>query len=241
MAQNTNTAAVMKRYELKYLIDQTQRAYLEKELEGRLFPDQYGETPIASLYYDTPDFRLIRASVEKPAFKEKLRLRSYGPADDASPVYLEMKRKANGVVYKRRVQTTVPQAGRFLEGKADLRASGQINSEITYFRNLYGRLVPACLIVYDRIAYYEKNGDLRLTLDRNPRYRMDSPTLGACMDGVPLLREGMSILEVKVQQAVPLWLAEILSRGGIYQSGFSKYGQAYTQYQLQKYQLKKGG
>ncbi len=219
--------AFMKRYEIKYLINESQRAYLERELEGRLFPDRYGETTIASLYYDTPDFRLVRASLDRPAYKEKLRLRSYGPASDTSPVFLEMKRKADGVVYKRRVQTTVPQADRFIAGDAGLDASGQISAELTGFRDHYGSLQPACLIVYERIAYYESDGDLRLTMDRNPRYRMDDPVLGGSADGEPLLPAGYSILEVKVQQSMPLWLAGVLSRGNIYKSSFSKYGEAY--------------
>ena len=73
--------------------------------------DEFGLHPIASLYYDTPDYRLIRTSVEKPAFKEKIRLRSYGLAVEGSPVYLELKRKAYGIVYKRRVKT-FPARGR---------------------------------------------------------------------------------------------------------------------------------
>ena len=79
----------------------------------RLLLDRYGRTPIFSLYYDTPDSRLIRASLEKPAYKEKIRLRSYGPADASSPVFLELKRKAEGVVYKRRVQTSLEKTEAF--------------------------------------------------------------------------------------------------------------------------------
>ena len=94
---------VMKRYELKYLLSAEQTAYLKKSLEGHMMLDQYGRTSIASLYYDTPNYRLIRASVEKPLFKEKIRLRSYGLATPQSHVYLELKRKAYGIVYKRRV------------------------------------------------------------------------------------------------------------------------------------------
>ena len=99
---------VMKRYELKYLLDGAQTDYLVKSLEGHMKLDQYGRTSIASLYYDTPNYQLIRASVEKPPFKEKIRLRSYGLATQESPVYLELKRKAYGIVYKRRVQSTIP-------------------------------------------------------------------------------------------------------------------------------------
>ncbi len=220
---------VMKRYELKYLVSAEQRAFLEERLRGHMRVDQYGETSIASLYYDTPDFRLIRTSIEKPEFKEKLRLRSYGLATESSPVFLEMKRKAYGVVYKRRVQTTVPLVKKFFDGTGDICAEGQINTELTYFRDLYRELQPACLIVYDRTAYFEPEGDLRLTLDRNPRYRMKDLDLCTSMDGIPLLPDGYSVLEIKVQQAMPLWLTAILSEGKIYKTSFSKYGAAYAQ------------
>ena len=220
---------VMKRYELKYLVSAEQRAFLEERLRGHMRVDQYGETSIASLYYDTPDFRLIRTSIEKPEFKEKLRLRSYGLATEASPVFLEMKRKAYGIVYKRRVQTTVPLVKKFFDGTGDICAQGQINTELTYFRDLYRELQPACLIVYDRTAYFEPEGDLRLTLDRNPRYRMTDLDLCTSMDGLSLLPEGYSVLEIKVQQAMPLWLTAILSEGKIYKTSFSKYGAAYAQ------------
>lgn len=229
----TGPIVVMQRYELKYLVSAQQRAFLEEKLKGHMRVDQYGETSIASLYYDTPDFRLIRTSIEKPDFKEKLRLRSYGPATETSPVFLEMKRKAYGVVYKRRVQTTVPLVAKFFDGTGDICAQGQINKEITYFRDLYQNLEPACLIIYDRTAYFEPDGDLRLTMDRDPRYRMTDLDLRVSMDGVPLLPQGYSVLEIKVQQAMPLWLTAILSEAKIYKTTFSKFGAAYMQQILQ--------
>ncbi len=220
---------VMKRYELKYLLTAEQTAYLKERLVGHMEPDSYGLTSIASLYYDTPTYMLIRTSVEKPAFKEKIRLRSYGIATDTSPVFLELKRKAYGIVYKRRVQSTIPQVNKFFAGEGDICAGGQINREITTFRDFYKTLVPACLIIYDRIAYYEPGGDLRLTIDHDPRYRADDLSLCSSMEGIPLLGEGRTILEVKVQQAMPLWLTSILSEGKIYKNSFSKYGEAYRQ------------
>ncbi|MDT3390389.1 MAG: polyphosphate polymerase domain-containing protein [bacterium] len=220
---------VMKRYELKYLLSSAQTDYLRERLKGHMEVDQYGKTSIASLYYDTPTFRLIRTSVEKPEFKEKIRLRSYGIATEGSPVYLELKRKAYDIVYKRRVETTIPLVGKFFSGEGDICAAGQINREIKVFRDYYETLVPACLIIYDRTAYYEPGGDLRLTIDESPRYRADDLTLTKSMDGIPLLGEGQTILEIKVQGAMPLWLTEILSTGKIMKGSFSKYGEAYRQ------------
>ena len=218
---------VMKRYELKYLLDGEQTAFLKHSLEGHMKLDQYGRTSIASLYYDTPNYRLIRTSIEKPSFKEKIRLRSYGLATCDSPVYLELKRKAYGIVYKRRVQTTIPLVEKFFAGSGDICAGGQINREITYFRDYYGTLVPACLIIYDREAYFEPGGDLRLTIDHNPRYRTDRLDLTLSMDGKPIQPPGHTILEIKVQEAMPLWLTAILDEGHIYKSSFSKYGEAF--------------
>ena len=218
---------VMKWYELKYILSAAQTEYLIDRLRGHMEPDAYGLTSIASLYYDTPNYRLIRTSIEKPEFKEKIRLRSYGIATDDSPVYLELKRKAYGIVYKRRVQSTIPKVRKFFSGEGDVCAPGQINREITYFRDYYRELVPACLIIYDRIAYFEPGGDLRLTIDRNPRYRTDELRLDKSMDGELLLSPGDTILELKVQQAMPLWLTDILSAGCIKKGSFSKYGEAY--------------
>ena len=224
---------VMQRYELKYLLTAEQTELLIGRLNGHMQLDQYGRTSIASLYYDTPDHRLIRQSLEKPPFKEKMRLRSYGIATQDSPVYLELKRKAYGLVYKRRVQTTLDQVDQFFAQHSSI-SGGQIDREITYFRDYYTELDPACLIIYDREAYFEPNGDLRLTIDFNPRYRMEELNLTTSMEGQLLLPEGHTILEVKVQNALPLWLSAALAEYRVYKNNFSKYGEAY------KRQLKYG-
>ena len=226
--QAQSPVSVMRRVEMKYLLDARQTTFLRRSLEGHMAEDAFGLTTIASLYYDTPNYRLVRASLEKPEFKEKLRLRAYGRADDRSPVYLELKRKAGGVVYKRRVQTTLPRAEAFFRGEGELCEPGQIRREIEAFRRYYGELRPACVILYERTAYFQPEGDLRLTIDRNPRYRMEDLDLTAPPEGTPLLSPGSTILEIKVQGAMPLWLSSILSRGGICKTSFSKYGEAYS-------------
>lgn len=222
-----NPITVMKRHEIKYLLSPEQTEFMKEQLQGHMVVDKFGKTSIESLYYDTPDYRMIRISLEKPAFKEKIRLRSYGLADEGSPVFLELKRKADHVVYKRRVESTLSETEKFFEGEKNVFAEGQISKEIMAFRDYYKDLVPACLIVYDRVAYYEPDGDLRLTIDENPRYRMDDLNLTKSLDGTSLLPEGWTILEIKVQDAMPLWLSAILAAGKMYKSSFSKYGEAY--------------
>ena len=227
MAAASGPIVVMKRYEMKYIMTEEQTEYFKRSIEGYMKEDKYGLCSIASLYYDTPNYRLIRTSIEKPPFKEKIRLRSYGISTDSSPVFLELKRKAYGIVYKRRVQSTIPLVNKFFYGEGDICAGGQINREITTFRDYYKTLVPACLIIYDRIAYFQPDGDLRLTIDHDPRYRFEQLDLTTSMKGNSLLKKGHTILEVKVQQAVPLWLSAILTKGKIYKGSFSKYGEAY--------------
>lgn len=217
----------MNRTEIKYVLNPDQVAYMLKALEGHMVLDKYGLTTIASLYYDTPDYRLIRTSLEKPDFKEKIRLRSYGRANQDSVVYLELKRKSEGIVYKRRASTTIEETNRFFLGEDNIAGDGQIAKEISYFRDFYGGLVPSTMILYDRTAYYEPGGDLRLTIDYNPRYRKDDLDLTSPTTGKPLLPEGYAIMEVKIQESCPLWLSHILDKGHIYKGSFSKYGEAY--------------
>ena len=176
------TITVMKRYEMKYILSKEQMFYLQESLCGHMEVDQYGKTSIASIYYDTPDYRIIRASIEKPAFKEKLRLRSYGLAKKDGHVYLEIKRKSEGVVYKRRVETTEENVSLFLNNKIKTIGSNQIGKELEYFRNFYGRLEPKSMIAYDRTSYAEIDGDIRLTIDENPRYRAFDLNLHTSME-----------------------------------------------------------
>ena len=217
---------VMKRYEIKYILNKEQTEYLVNALTGHMEVDEYGMTSIASLYYDTPSYRLIRESLDKPEFKEKVRLRSYGLHKEGKPFYLELKRKAFGIVYKRRIATNQNDVNNFFDNKYDMD-NNQIGRELSYFRDYYDNLKPTCLIIYDRVAYYEPGGNLRLTIDYNPRYRVNDLNLSTSMDGNLLLDEGSTILEVKVQDAIPLWLSNILDNANIYKSSFSKYGEAY--------------
>lgn len=218
---------VMKRYEMKYVLNKEQLDYLKSALMGHMIVDQYGKTSIASIYYDTPDYHLIRTSIEKPTFKEKIRLRAYGVVERGEPVYLEIKRKCEGVVYKRRVETSEKSVAHFLSREEESICEGQIAKELSYFRDYYRNLEPKIMIAYDRTSYKEIEGDIRLTIDENPRYRTYDLNLHTSMDGQPLLPLGSAILEIKVQQQMPLWLTAILSKGKIYQSSFSKVGEAY--------------
>lgn len=219
---------VFKRYEKKYMLSPVQAAALLPVLEEHMHIDQYGNVSIASLYMDTPQFRLIRTSIEKPKYKEKLRLRTYGKVCGESTAFVELKKKYKGVVYKRRVSMPYDDAYAWMtQGKTPPK-TGQIVDEINWFGRYYGGVQPAAAIFYERVAYIGKTDDtLRVTLDKDIRYRMEELTLPAGTHGRALLPPGYLMMEVKIEGAMPLWLAHALDRIQIYPTSFSKYGRAY--------------
>lgn len=221
---------VFRRRELKFLINRQQREALEQLLKEKMVPDKFGRSTICNLYYDTPDYRLIRRSLEKPIYKEKLRLRSYGRIVPGVDVFLEMKKKYKGVVYKRRIRVTEQQAKAFMERQGDLPEDSQIAREMVYFRDFYRDLEPRVYLSYEREAWYDPvDSGFRMTLDRNIRYRTTDLSLASPIDGRALLSPELSLLEVKASGGVPMWLTEHLSRQQIHKQSFSKYGTAYME------------
>lgn len=219
---------IFQRYELKYLVTAQQRQSIESDMASYMKGDQYGQSTICNIYYDQPDFRLIRRSLEKPAYKEKLRVRSYGRATDRSKVFVELKKKYRGVVYKRRLSLPEREAAYYLASDARGGLPGQIGREIDYFRSFYQELRPSMFIAYDREAFYAVDDDsFRVTFDRNILWRTENLSLTGDVYGRQILAPGQSLMEIKVGSAMPLWMTEILTRHGVYQTSFSKYGNAY--------------
>lgn len=210
------------RYEKKYLLSQDSFAKLQGRLACRLAPDAYGAYTVCNLYYDTPDYRLIRASIEGPDYKEKLRLRSYGVPSGQDPVFLELKKKCGGIVYKRRAALTLD---RLRQG--DMEES-QVLREIGWFMRLYREPVPRVYIAYDREAFLvREEPELRVTFDRNIRWRQSLLDLSKGAWGARLLPEGEVLMEIKVPGVMPVWLCHTLSELDIYPTSFSKYGMCY--------------
>ena len=220
------------RYEKKYVITPAQKAKLLALIGNRLTPDIYGESTVCNLYFDTPDYRLIRASLERGVFKEKLRIRAYNFPDRDSNAFVEIKRKCEGVVYKRRISMPYGHALDYLCGSDHPPLDSQILREIDYFCTCYGNLQPSVALFYDRMAYYWKeNEDLRLTFDHNVRYRCESIDLSCGDRGSETIGGKQIILEIKLIDAFPLWLSEALDSLGIYPASFSKYGAAFQDMQ----------
>lgn len=223
---------IFKRVEKKYLLTDAERKALLEKISPMLVPDKYGHSTISSLYLDTPDFRIIRASIEAKecghAYKEKLRLRTYGTPSEDSKTFLEIKKKYKGVVYKRRVALTLAEAMDYINGGAKPPDS-QIMREIDYAMCFYEHPKPSVIVSYERDAFFVRDlPALRITLDQSVRYRADELDLTLGDHGNILLPEGFTLMEIKTDGAMPLWLSDALDECKIFPISYSKYGTAYA-------------
>jgi hypothetical protein len=218
---------IFQRYELKYLLSKEQRMAVEQALDGRMCADIHGHNTIFSLYLDTPDYRLIRRSIEKPLYKEKLRLRSYGTAAPDDTIFVELKKKYDSIVYKRRISMTIPEADDFLQTHRP-PADSQIAREISYSLQHYEALTPKVLLSYERDGFYiDADPSFRITFDENILWRDYDTDLTHEAYGTPLLSEEQCLMEIKTSGAIPLWLVRTMSENKINRTSFSKYGSAY--------------
>ena len=234
-----NIQCCFERYEKKYLLTPAQYRALQTGMAPYMEADVHGRYTICNIYYDTPDFRLIRTSLEKPVYKEKLRLRSYGvPAAD-SKVFVEIKKKYDGVVYKRRAVMKPQEAVSYLEGTGRPNHEDQICREIDWFLRTY-QPEPRVFIAYDRTALAgRENSDLRVTFDTNLRWRTTDLDLRLGDQGSLLLPETQILMEVKIPGAAPMWLSRLLSGNGVFGTSFSKYGFCYQQHLAKQEQTRK--
>lgn len=218
---------IFQRYEFKYLMDTRQLQAVLNAMAPHMVPDEYSHSSIRNLYLDTPNFRLIRNSLEKPIYKEKIRMRSYGRAGMDAPVFVELKKKYRSVVYKRRISMPQEQALGCVAGREPWPES-QIGAELAYAADFYRALRPAVFLSYERDSFRGvEDEDFRVTFDTSIRYRREELTLDSDTWGIPILAPNQVLMEVKVAGGLPLWMVHVLSEQGIFKTSFSKYGTAY--------------
>lgn len=220
---------VFKRYEYKYLITADQKERILDEMRRYMKLDDYGRTTICNIYYDTDDFRLVRNSIEKPLYKEKLRVRSYGKAKENGKVFIELKKKYESVVYKRRLSMSNRSASEWLCSREYVQTDSQIGAEIEYFRHFYKGIKPQVFLSYEREAYFMKDGsDFRVTFDDSIFARSEKLSLTEDPGGYPLLENGQVMMELKISAGMPIWMSQLLAGEKIFKTSFSKYGTYYT-------------
>lgn len=228
---------IFNRYEKKYLLNEYQYNEIRQILSIYMNKDKFNEDDkkylISNIYYDTDNDYLIRQSLQKPKYKEKIRLRSYGPKTDGEFVFLEIKKKHNGLVNKRRTKLTLREAKDLIEyGKIEIKdyMNVQVVNEIKYFLSIYD-VVPKVYLSYERLAYFAKNdNDLRITIDTNIKTDRKNLSLNRLNIGDKLLDDGNYLMEIKSSKSMPMWLVNALSAYEIYPTSFSKYGTEYKNY-----------
>ena len=229
------TEMIFKRVENKYLMDPEQTESVYRALEEHMVLDRYGRSSIRNIYFDTESFLLVRRSNEKPEYKEKLRIRSYGRATRDDDVFVELKKKYDGIVYKRRLTMPYGRAMEWFGTDTDDFPRTQIGQELDYLRHRYPGIRPAMYLTYDREAYSPKDGgDLRITMDSNILARLDDIDLASEPGGHSVLPEGTTLMEIKTMYGYPRWLLDVLNGARLYRSSFTKYGNAYRQMVLGK-------
>ena len=255
---------VFQRKEIKYLMNEEQYQELRRRLDDIAEVDHYGLTQIMNVYYDTPDFKLITRAMEHPEYKEKLRLRSYGIPKDQTPAFIEIKKKFDGITYKRRIELPYAEARDYLnhgilprEYSPDFLRNPdvlsqtyagavsichvptaeeiQIQKEIDYFLVFYKKLRPMMAIAYDRIALAgRENPELRITFDTNLRWSVDEFDLRSGNHGHIILEPDQHLMEIKISGAMDLRVSHILSDLGIFRTSISKYGRGFEAYAHQR-------
>lgn len=226
-----------KRIEKKYFISNSQKIHLLSLIDKHICSSDYSNYTINNIYFDTDNFALIRASLEKPIYKEKLRLRSYGTPRDDDPIYIELKKKFKGVVYKRRISTLAVNSNNLGFAIRNAHENPQIAKELAWFQKM-NNTKPKVYIGYDREAYAGIfDPDLRITFDCNLRYRETNLDLRAGDLGELLMTGDCSLMEIKTCESCPIWLSDALSVVGAFPTSFSKYGYYFkTQILTNKYE-----
>lgn len=223
-----------RRYEKKFLLTPEQFSRILPQIREQLTGDRYPEYTICNIYYDTDTYDLIRQSLQRPPYKEKFRLRSYGVPGEDGRVFGEIKKKFDHIVYKRRVAAAPGEMERFLGGGELSHEDPQIQREIHWFLRS-NPIAPKVFLAYDRLAFVGKDDpELRVTFDRNIRWRDRDLDLRAGDRGEPVLEEELVVMEAKLPGAAPLWLARLLSEENAFPASFSKYGTCYQRHLARK-------
>lgn len=215
---------VFRRTETKYIITEKQFSALMNIIEPYLTKDKYFKGTNCSIYYDDDNRYLAIHSLEKPLYKEKIRLRSYGIPKLNDTVFLEIKKKYKGVGSKRRIPVKLADFYKYEKtGKLE-NVNANIKQELDECFKRYS-LKPKMFLAYDRTSYCDKdNPTFRVTFDRNVRCRLDDLKLEKGDYGNTFFQNDEIVMEVKALDSYPFFFVRALSKLKIYPASFSKYG-----------------
>lgn len=217
---------IIDRFEIKYLLNKCDYNLLINKMKDFLVKDKYFKETIYNIYFDSDDYILINRSLDKPIYKEKIRMRSYDKTNDSTNIFLEIKKKYIKNSNKRRVVISYKDYLDYINYGIIPKCDKQIMNEIDYCFKRY-KLKPKIKILYDRLAYCLKGDDtFRITFDTNIRYSNDNMDFNND-DNILFMSD--YIMEIKTFSGIPLWLNKILNNLDIYPTSYSKVGKIYEE------------
>ena len=219
---------IIDRMEQKYFVSFDKYKKLMDIIEDKLVKDKYFSERIYNIYFDNDEYEFMTKSLDKPLYKEKVRLRSYETADKNSNVFLEIKKKFQGHGNKRRVVINYNDAIDYINNKIIPDTNKQIMNELDYtFKK--NNLKPKISLTYDRLSYAFKEDDsYRITFDTNIRYSNKKIDLVDLDDDYCLFNDGY-IMEVKTLKGYPMWFIKALNELKLFPTSYSKVGEAYKE------------
>jgi len=226
---------VASRYECKYLVSHRVAAEIRRFMEPFMVPDAFAagrpgnRYRICSLYLDTLDLHLYHQTAYGEKDRFKLRVRSYSD-DAASPVFLEVKRRVNEVILKRRVGLPRDVALELLStGRSD-RLGGCSNEQLADLEYFKAHLAvaaarPFLRVRYVREAYEAVGGDpLRITFDTDIDW-LPTCAMDVNLDAAGWIATGVpgEVLEIKFTDRFPAWVGTMIRGFDLNRESVAKY------------------
>jgi SPX domain protein involved in polyphosphate accumulation len=227
MENQLSVTTYFQRHEQKYLLTGFQYHAVLSIMDEFTYPDEYGHSTVYSVYYDNDDFEIAGKVLGKSAYKEKLWLRSYGIPRPGDTVYLELKKKLNGLSYKQRIPLPFAGTEQYLDFTPANVHRNYIFNEIQWFLHSYNPY-PQFMVSYDRLAFRgRENSAFRITFDSNIRCGMAGLDFSPVSLGTPLLDSGSCLMEIKTETSIPLFFSGHLAGLNIFPLSFSKYRRSF--------------
>jgi hypothetical protein len=230
----SHTLRKFNRFELKYILTLQQAERFKSSLRAYLVPDEHGNGDgryaLASLYYDSPDFRCYQEKVDGIKFRRKLRMRLYETGElltDETPVFVEIKQRVDRVTQKRRALLPYRDALRLCNDRQmpDYAPEDKAVIEEIYVFLWRYNLRPASLVRYTRQAFAGTEYDigLRVTFDTALSFQSHPLHLHEQLAGLPMLPAHLVVMEIKVNERIPFWLTEMIAAHNLQMVRISKY------------------
>ena len=214
------------RHEMKFLVSEGELEILHYRLLPVMKKDihQKGNSYlIRSMYFDDINDSCKKENEDGIDNRRKFRIRLYDGSTDV--LHLEKKEKYRGMTRKNSTDIDKSNCEKYMSGEIPGYRSDmtEIEKEL-YSEAMACQMMPKCIVEYERSAYIDPRGNVRITFDRNiAGCEKVNSFFNEKIYKIPVLPKGQHILEVKYDEFLPEYLAELLEIGSLQQTSFSKY------------------